>query len=55
MHELVQNMKTPVDKKKLREHNERLKDAAHEERTEHYRKSKQEFDARIESVRPVSV
>ena len=36
---------------KIREWNyERLKDATHKERTEHYRKSKQEFDALIESV-----
>jgi len=41
---------------KIREWNyERLKDATHEERTEHYRNSKREFDALIESVRPVSV
>ena len=47
---------TISDIHKIREWNyERLKDATYEERTEHYKKSKQEFDALIESVRPVSV
>ena len=41
---------------KIREWNyEKLKDATHEERTEYYSQSKREFDALIESVRPVNV
>ena len=41
---------------KIREWNyEKLKDATPEERREYYKQSKREIDARIESVRPVSV
>ena len=41
---------------KIREWNyEKLKDATHEEKAEYYANSKREFDALIESVRPVSV
>jgi len=47
---------TIEDIHKIREWNyEKLKDATPEERREYYRQSKQEFDARIEAVRPVSV
>jgi len=47
---------TIEDIHKIREWNyEKLKDATHEERTEYYRNSKREFDARIEAVRSVSV
>jgi len=47
---------TIADIHKIREWNyERMKDATHEERTEHYRQSKRKFDERIEALRSVSV